>query len=755
MENNDVNFSNYDVEDTKSIKDYLLLIRANLTPFIVIALGIIGAAVLYAIFAKNIYESTVLVKIANQQNNVLSSTSIPGVQDIVSDRFIGNEIDVINSYNLRERVAKVLIDNFNTVKNKNIFSLLLPVSNEESVNGHKTVRDLAELFLKKVTVEQERGIDIVDITADSPSPYEAALIVNTYAQQYKDLSLEVNREQLTVVRKFLEKQSKEKLIELNDAEDTLAKFQEKGGIVSLDAQSTALINQMSQLDTQRDATKIDLMASNQVLAQYKKQLQAQDPQLANYLESQTSQAYITVLQQQLAELQMNKDLALANKNSNIDVTQKVNEFDQKISEMKQKLTSKINDIKASAFASSPDQVKDLTQKLIEEEVNNHSLASKLQSLQSVISGYDKKFNKMPKTSIELARYERKRQSLEQLYLLVYQKYQEALINELSQPGYVVIINDGIMPQVDKPAKPNRLLIVLIGLILGPGLAFGFVLIKDYFDDTVKTPEDIEKNNINTIAWIPSFEMASNGTGKHEFILLEHPGSSASEAFRALRTRMQYSRVDAGSLKTILVTSAAPQDGKTVVSVNLAGSFAQSNKKTLLLDCDLRKPRIHNVMKTKKTPGLVDYLFNKAQISEVLRSSGIEGLSYIPCGTIPPNPSEILESNAMRSFLAQMREEYDIIIIDSAPIIAVTDSEILSRIVDGTLLVVSADKTEIGLMKNAVELIKNDHVPFLGTVLNNFKSKNGYGYYYKYYYYYSNSANGNGNGKKPKVKAAKT
>jgi tyrosine-protein kinase Etk/Wzc len=753
MDNNDLNVNSYEIEDTKSLKDYLLLIRANLKVFIIIAGSIIALAVLYAVFAKNIYESTALVKITNQQSNLLTTSSIPEVQDFVSDRFIGNEIDVLNSYNLRERVAKALVDTFNNAKNKDDFSLIKAESGEEGVNGHKTLSDLVDLFVKKVNIEQERGIDVVDITADSPSPYEAALIVNTYAEQYKQLSLETNREQLTVVRKFLQKQSQEKLAELNGTEDTLAKFQEKGGIVSLDAQSTALINQMSQLDVERDAAKVDKMTSDRVLADYKKQLQKQDPQLADYLESQTSQAYITVLQQQLAELQMNKDMALANKNPNLDVSQKEKDFDKKIAEIKDRLNSKINDIKASAFASSPDQVKDLTQKMIEEEVNNNSLTSKLTALQGVIGEYDKKFNKLPKTSIELARIERKRESLEQLYLLVYQKYQEALINELSQPGYVQIVNDGVVPQVDKPAKPNRILIVLIGLILGPGLGFGFVLIRDYFDDTIKTPEDIEKKKINTIAWIPHIEMTANGTGKHEFVLLEQPDSSASEAFRALRTRMQYSRVDAGELKTILVTSSAPQDGKTVVSVNLAGSFAHSNKKTLLVDCDLRKPRVHTVMKASKTPGLVDYLFNKVEMKEIVRDSGIRDLKYVPCGTLPPNPSEILESRAMRNFLAKVREDYDVVILDSAPIIAVTDAEILSRIVDGTLLVVSADKTETGLMTSAVELIRNDKVPFLGTVLNDFKSKNGYGYYYKYYYYYGNT-NGNGNGKqKKKVNAS--
>src|ERR1039457_5356370 len=220
-------------------------------------------------------------------------------------------------------------------------------------------------------------MDVVEISAESPSPKEAALIANTYADQYNKLNLEENRNQLNDVRKFLEKQSKEKLAELNNAENDLANFKQKGGIVALDAQSSVLITQLSQLDAQRDAAKIDLMTSNGVLEQYKKEISNQDPYLANYLESQTSQAYIDVLQKQIAELQMNRDMAMSNKNPNMDVSVKINDYDRKINDLKEKLSSKINGIKTEAFSGSPDQIKDLAQKLVDEQVRNHSLSIKL------------------------------------------------------------------------------------------------------------------------------------------------------------------------------------------------------------------------------------------------------------------------------------------------------------------------------------------------------------------------------------------
>ena len=598
-----------------------------------------------------------------------------------------------------------------------------------------------QLLDKKVSVEQKRGLDIVEITAESPSPYEAALIANSYAGQYRELNLEVNRNQLTFVKNFLNEQKDEKQKELNKAEDSLRNFQEKGGIVALDEQATALIDQLSQFEARMNAAKIDYMASSNILRQYKGELAKQDPRMADYLASMSSEDYIKALQKSLAELQINKDLALANANSKIDVTAKVKEYDQKINDLKQKLTQKMEVIKAGIFASSPEEVKELSQKIIVESVRNDSLNIIISGLKNIVDNYEKKFNNLPQKSIELASLKRNSESLEKLYSLIEEKYQEALINEQSQPGNVLVVDKGRIPM--KPAKPNRLLIVLIGIVLGGGLAFGYVLIRDYFDDTIKTPEDIQKKNINILAWIPQIEgMGIKGSNEFEFIVAKKPKSIPSEAFRALRTRVQFSNVDVESFKTILVTSCLPREGKTLVSLNLAGSIGQAGKKILLVDCDLRKPRLHGIFGVKKSPGLVDYLFNRASLEEVIHPAEVENMSYIFSGTIPPNPAEVLQSKAMKIFLEDMRKRFDMIVLDSPPIISVTDSEILSRIVDGTILIVSAESTEVDLMTNAVGLIKNERSPFLGVVLNNFVYKNGYGTYYKYYYYYSHPANGN-------------
>jgi capsular exopolysaccharide synthesis family protein len=240
-----------------------------------------------------------------------------------------------------------------------------------------------------------------------------------------------------------------------------------------------------------------------------------------------------------------------------------------------------------------------------------------------------------------------------------------------------------------------------------------------------------------LAWVPKIaELNGRSTNGDELVIENNPDSIPSETIRALRTRVQFSRVDRENLKTILITSPAPQEGKSTIAINLAGSFAHSNKRTLIIDADLRKPRLHQVFKKERTPGLIDYLFGDVSFDQLIQKTEIKNLSLVTAGTLAHNPSEILDSPQMELLLTKVRNEFDYVIIDSPPIVAVTDAEILARKVDGSILVVSFNKTDKGLLERGVHLLKNDHSYLIGSVLNNFSTTSGYGSYYKYYYYYS-------------------
>ena len=237
-------------------------------------------------------------------------------------------------------------------------------------------------------------------------------------------------------------------------------------------------------------------------------------------------------------------------------------------------------------------------------------------------------------------------------------------------------------------------------------------------------------------WIPKIKELSDKYNESELIVAKHPDSIQSEAFKTFRTRIQFSS-DAKDLKVILLTSSAPGEGKSIIAANLAASFAQDHKKTVVVDCDLRKPRIHTIFGDEESPGFLNYFFGKTSFESIIKKTEVRNLDYITGGSIPPNPSEIIGSPRMKAFILKLRNEYDLIILDSPPVMAVSDAEILSRISDGNILVVSADSTEIDWLEESVELLNHEKSTFLGVHLNKFNYKSGYHSYYKYYGHYSN------------------
>lgn len=216
---------------------------------------------------------------------------------------------------------------------------------------------------------------------------------------------------------------------------------------------------------------------------------------------------------------------------------------------------------------------------------------------------------------------------------------------------------------------------------------------------------------------------------HEgFILEKNPKSVVSEAYRTLRTNIQYSSFDK-KMQTILVTSAEAAEGKSTVSGNVALSFAQNNNKVLLIDCDLRKPSLHKKFQLSNLVGLSEVLLGKESIDHVIQKRN-ENLYVLTSGKIPPNPSEMLSSSAMNGLIKLLKDHYDIIILDSAPLGAVTDAQILSTKVDGTILVTRAERTKRDTVIEAKRLLEKVGANIIGSVLHAVENTKG-----KYYYYY--------------------
>jgi len=216
-----------------------------------------------------------------------------------------------------------------------------------------------------------------------------------------------------------------------------------------------------------------------------------------------------------------------------------------------------------------------------------------------------------------------------------------------------------------------------------------------------------------------------------FVVEKKPKSIVSEAYRTLRTNIQYSSFDK-QIKTIVVTSAEAAEGKSTVAGNIALSFAQNEKKVIIVDCDLRKPSVHKNFKISNLIGLSEVLIGKERLEEIIQKRN-ENLDVLTSGKIPPNPSEMLSSSAMTNLIEKLKEKYDIVILDSAPLQAVTDAQILSTKVDGTILVVRAQTTNRESVVEAKNLLTKVGANIIGTVLHAVENTKG-----KYYYYYGSN-----------------
>ena len=295
-------------------------------------------------------------------------------------------------------------------------------------------------------------------------------------------------------------------------------------------------------------------------------------------------------------------------------------------------------------------------------------------------------------------------------------------------GGAQLVNPASVPTSPVRPKPltDGVLFGSVGLVLGVGLAF----LLEYLDDTVKTKEHLERaigGNIPVLGLIPEIERGDR-TGSREATLVS-PTSRPAEAYRALRTAVQFLGVDRPQV--LQVTSASLSEGKTTTVVNLASAFARAGAKVVLADCDLRRPRVNDFFGIPNSPGLTSVLLGEDSLTNVMHKA--DQLYVLPSGPRPPNPSELLGSLRTRELLKNLKSVADIVLLDSPPLLPVTDASVLAGRVDGVLLVVMAGTTTRRPLQRAVELLRQMQAPIVGAVLTGVGVDSGYGYGYEYSY----------------------
>ena len=276
--------------------------------------------------------------------------------------------------------------------------------------------------------------------------------------------------------------------------------------------------------------------------------------------------------------------------------------------------------------------------------------------------------------------------------------------------------------------------LLIALFIGIFGTIGVVFVVYYFDDTVKLTDNLEEEiGMPVVAKVFKSDVGSKNNRKVELLAQKYPKSVVSESIKTLRTNLQFSSVDE-DIKTILITSSIPGEGKSFISANLAISFAQTDKKVLIVDCDMRKGRQHRIFKLSNSKGLSNLLIDDmTNLKDYINKTSVPGVHVITRGTVPPNPSELLNSKKNADLLRVLKAKYDVIIYDGVPCNGLPDSIIMSKLVDKVLIVSSDSMTPKSVLESTKKQLESVNAPVAGDVLNNVNRKNStYGKYYGYY-----------------------
>lgn len=330
----------------------------------------------------------------------------------------------------------------------------------------------------------------------------------------------------------------------------------------------------------------------------------------------------------------------------------------------------------------------------------------------------------------------------QVYTDLLQNYERVRFAEVQSTSNITMVEPATPP--DNPIRPRTLTNTLLAAVVGAMLAVGGVFLYEYLDTTLKDP-----SVLTTMLNLPILGLIARHDADNERpIAAAEPRSPVTEAFRALRTNIQYTSVDR-SLRSLVVTSAEQGIGKTTVLTNLALVLAQNGKQVVLVEGDLRRPKVHALVGSANTIGLADlFVREDMTIDAAIHQTEYPNLSVIPAGKTPPNPSELLGSDKMSRLLKHLQEQFDLVVIDAPPILAVTDAAVLAPAVDGVLLVAKPGQTKVPALQQTVQQLRRVGATIMGVVLNDVDLKNsGYGYYYDGYYRAYSTTYGNGTGER--------
>ncbi|NAS29813.1 polysaccharide biosynthesis tyrosine autokinase [Flavobacteriaceae bacterium R38] len=643
-----------------------------------------------------------------------------------------------NSYTLSYEVEDADAELINYTKNEteNIDNLPLKYSESYTLNSlvdkdfinfrirpieDKTIKPGQEFFIKFTTINKEietfkkvsvtlrtRGASMLDLSIIGNNRNMLADYLNTTIDLLEIKQLEQKNEFATNTIKFIDQRIKGVSDSLKQDEDRLKNFRQENKIFDLSTQGSSIFEKMSNLESEKNIVGIKHAYLNQ---------------LENYLRNSTNYS----------------DLP-APASSGLDDPALIANVAEIVKLSVQRSTVK-SQVKNPLFYEQIDRDINALKDVIFQSIRSAKAknAIEMDNVQQRIDRLNFEFQKLPEEEQQLFNIERSYKLSEVSYSTLLEKRNEAGIVKAANVSDVRVIDPARnlkQPAIFPKFNQNYLMALFAGLLI----PFTFILVLSFLDHNIHGPNEIEQ-----LSNIPLLGVVGRSRGKNNLAVYEKPRSAVSEAFRALRSSLQYiyrNQSVEGS-KTVMITSSVSGEGKTFCSINIASVFALSSKKTVLVGLDLRKPKIFDDFDITNDIGVVNYLIGEKTLGEIKQKTRHEYLDIITSGPIPPNPAELIISDKMKLFIDELKKTYDYIILDTPPLGLVADAIELANYADASLYIVRQSKTKKGMLNFINNKYKKGEIKNLSFVLNDYrhKSQNAYGNSYGYGYGYGGYGNG--------------
>lgn len=599
---------------------------------------------------------------------------------------------------------------------------------------------LLELYTR-INTSQEGFTNIISIETTDLSRPRARDLANTVAQVYRDYDHDLKNHQAVTHRVFVEGQRGTARAALVEAEDAVRAYREKTDLISLESQVSVNLQQITGAERDGQRLQQDLGIIGDMVMEMESQNGISEKTLQGVSRIRVGDAFVS-MSRQLNSLKLERDGLLV----------QYTEDHPRIL----RLQVQIDQIGESLLG-------ELRQR-------KQALRKDLATERKLLSSLRGSYSQLPSMGLELSRLEREVAMRQQVVTALEEAYQEALIREADKVEEVTVLEWATTPT--RPINPHHpLKRAIMGLLLGLILGVVFAVVAETLGTSIGTIEDVQEyTGMQVVGIVPFINVDDVRASlmrrdvdvsddrlmqrKAQLVTYFDPQSKLAETYRTLRTNIEFVTVEKGA-KCLMVTSSMHFEGKSTTISNLSMTMAQLGKRTLLVDCDLRKPSIARVFGLNKEPGVTEVIVGNHAwrdvirtvtdivtggmgMEDILQTQGIGNLHIITSGSIPPNPTELLNSRAMAEFIDEIKEEYDVVLIDSPPVLHVTDAAILGKKVDGTLVVCKAGEVARTSLKRSTSLLRSVEIELLGVVLNGIRAEMssdfhdmGYNAYYAY------------------------